>query len=77
MGLRERLPGVKWPRSGLVSCSAACHMQARQGQAYSQCKGNAQHLMAIQYIVLEGVNGSMVLTVRAPLRRVLLWPVCP
>lgn len=28
--------------------------------------------MAIQYIVLEGVNGSVVLTVSAPLRRVLL-----
>lgn len=36
-------------------------MVAEEGQAWSQCQGSAWHLMAIQCISLEGVNGALVL----------------
>lgn len=63
------------PWSGLVNCSAACHTQVREH--IPSAKGNAQHLIAIQYMVLEGVNGSMVLNSECPTVRVRLWPACP
>lgn len=91
-GLWERLPGVKWPRSGLVSSSTSlldCSVGwpgavpmrestdslsrteapscGREGQAYSQCQRQCPALNGLQYIVLEGMNGS----------RVLLNPECP
>lgn len=87
-GLWERLPGVKWPKAGLISCSrslsgAGCRMAKRRssggvltdsdskdgsqpwwlwrGRHSPSAKGGALHLMAIQCVFLEGVNGSLVL----------------
>lgn len=86
VGRWERLPGVKWPRAGLVSrstspshsgCTVGCpdarlggrsdsqdgseKLRLRRGKLIPSAKASAQHVLAVQYIFLEGMNGSVVL----------------